>query len=76
MLQLFIDDILYIPIYIHTPSEYLIFIHQLYDRVYDTETTNLVQVNNGHTENIRCIEHIVERNQVLKISFEFLFATV
>ena len=40
------------------------------------DTTNLVQINNGHTENIRCIEHVVERNQVSKICLEFLFATV
>lgn len=39
-------------------------------KVYDTETTNLVQVNNGHTENIRCIEHIVERNQYMSGSYD------
>jgi len=39
-------------------------------KVYDMDTTNLVQINNGHTENIRCIEHVVERNQYMSGSYD------
>ena len=36
----------------------------LIERVYDVETTTLVQKNVGHTENIKTLQHIVERSQV------------
>jgi len=39
-------------------------------KVYDMDTTNLVQINSGHNENIRCIEHVVERNQYISGSYD------
>lgn len=39
-------------------------------KVFDSETSILVQRNLGHTENIRCISHIVERGQYMSGSYD------
>ncbi|CAK8695799.1 unnamed protein product [Clavelina lepadiformis] len=39
-------------------------------KVYDMETSNLVQTNIGHTENIRSIAHVVERSQYVSGSWD------
>lgn len=39
-------------------------------KVFDLETNHLVQTNVGHTENIRCIMHVVELSQYMSGSYD------
>lgn len=41
-------------------------------RVYDPENYRLVQTNEGHTDSVRTIMHITERNQVCLLLYIFL----
>lgn len=42
-------------------------------RVYDPENYRLVQTNEGHTDSVRTIMHITERNQVCLLYYFIYF---